>query len=379
MIYLVTGTPGAGKSLNTIKFVNEESSFQDRPKFYFNVKGLDPSFGWKELSEDEAKTWYDLPEGSIIFFDEAYDIFPQRGPSHPTPEHVKRLATHRHKGFDIVMVCQKVKGQLDSFIRGLVNYHYHYVRQFGTPVVTRYVWNRCIEDVNNYHDLKQAQKKLIKYDKKYFKAYKSAEVHTVKVRLPWLRLSAFPVLLSIIGFSAWTAVDTLGGDRSPDPGLAASSSGLSDSSGFLPTNNNVRPAVQTKMDWFEARQARVPGFAHTAPIYDEVTQPVTFPRPNCIVWDVEEREGDSECRCYSQQATRMDVPTDICLSIVQNGWFDATIPSNESESEYARNRGSAPVASSDRSASLQSTPRYYGPPPSYLIGEGNHLITASSK
>ena len=64
---------------------------------------------------------------------------------------------------------------------------------------------------------------------------------------------------------------------------------------------------------------RVPGFAFTAPIYDDVREPVTYPWPNCIRW---EHAHKTDCRCYTQQATRLDVPESICNDIVDNGLFD---------------------------------------------------------
>lgn len=371
MLYLVTGTPGAGKTLNTIKFVNEEDSFQGRPVYYFNIKQLDRSFNWIELSEPDLMQWFELPEGAIIVIDEAYDIFPQRGPTQKAPEHVKRLATHRHRGYDIVLLCQKVKGQLDSFIRGLVNYHYHYERRFGTEVVVRYSWERCVEDINNYHERKQALKTVIKYDRKYFGAYHSAEVHTVKRRLPIAKIAIFPVLFSVLGFCAYSLLNTLFSDRQKTETVDVSAAYLAptDFTDYQPAA--YRSSEVREIDWYEARVARVRGFDHTAPVYDELTKPVTFPRPNCIHWDIYEQSGESRCQCYSQQATKMDVPRDICLQIVKNGWFDATRPDTPEEKEYARNLH-------QRQIEQQPASRGYVSPESHIISEGSHLIWQAS-
>lgn len=40
MIYLITGTPGASKTLNTVKEICESSVFSDRPVYYNNIKCL---------------------------------------------------------------------------------------------------------------------------------------------------------------------------------------------------------------------------------------------------------------------------------------------------------------------------------------------------
>lgn len=380
MLYLVTGQIGASKTLNTIKMVNEDPAFQNRPVYYFNIKDLSPRFGWTELSLDEALEWYKLPPGSVIILDEAYKVFPNRSPQSKVPLAVEKLAELRHDAYEVILICQKVKGQLDSFIRGLVNYHYHYVRKFGSEYSNRFFWEKCQENIDGFHEKREAQTKMIKFDKKYYGAYRSAEAHTVEQRLPIARLVGFAVaVVGVFVFGYWAVATVAGIGGTPESEVAQQVNQVNTvpaapaDTGFQ--NASFRTGEVTTEDWYQARQARVPGFAHTAPIYDEVTKPVTFPRPNCIVFDTEQREGASECRCYSQQATRMDVPPDICLSIVKNGWFDSTIPDNDVEATMAMNRGSVPD-----NRQVYTQPRYYSaPPPSTLIGEGSHLITASNK
>ena len=373
MIYLVTGQIGASKTLNTIKMVNEDPVFQNRPVYYFNIKGLKPDFGWTELSQEEAERWFELPKGSVIIFDEAYKVFPARMGTKKPPLHVERLAESRHDAYDIVLICQKVKGQVDSFIRGLVNYHYHYVRPFGAEFSNRFFWSKCQENTDGFFEKQEAQTKTIKFDKKYYGSYHSAEAHTVKKSVPWGRIVGFAAaIFGVIGFGAWAISTVVGiGDKSqPEVVHEQPRSVPTSSAGFQ--DASFRTGQMTTEDWYQARQARVPGFAHTAPIYDEVTEPVTFPRPNCVVWDVHEREGRSQCQCYSQQATKMDVPPDICLQIVRNGWFDHTRPDTDSEKQYAAQRGSA----------VRQTPSYRQMPsqrpPSHLINQGDHLITVSN-
>ncbi|MDX2349127.1 MAG: zonular occludens toxin domain-containing protein [Porticoccus sp.] len=331
MIFLFTGTPGAGKSLNAIKFVDTDPTFKDRPVYYFNIK--DCQLNWNELDEDGAQSWFDLPDGAVIILDEAYDLFPSRLTGKP-PLHVEKLATHRHKGHDIILICQKVKGQIDSFVRGLIGRHIHLERRFGTKFVTQYEWQKCCEDVNNWHDRKAASTKQITLDKKYFEAYKSAEVHTVQPNLPWIPILAVPLLVLFVIGTLWYGYSNFFAES--DSSVPASSSN-STGAMFAMTDNSDS---MTTEQWFSAHTPRVDGLPHTAPIYDEVTKPVTFPNPQCVLWV----KGNT-CQCYSQQATKMDVPQELCLSLVKNGWFDSTKEDIEGEGKARRAAVSQPTSS----------------------------------
>ena len=372
MLYLVTGTPGAGKTLNTIEFIDTEPTFQDRPVYYFNVAGVDPSLGWTELSEDEAREWFNLPKGSIIFFDEAYKVFPIRGPSQKVPQHVEKLAEHRHSGYDVILCCQKVKGQVDSFIRGLVNHHWHYSRKFGADFSTRFMWETCQEDVNGYHEKREAQKKVCKFNKKYYSAYKSSEIHTVKKRPPWAKLAVVFGGIAVGVYAAYSAVSLATGfnDNAQSAfgvhtGKESGPDSVASSSGFIPAE--IRDTETSPAAWYQARQPRLTGFPHTAPVYDELTKPNTFPRPNCLLFT---DRKPVKCVCHTQQATRMDIPQNLCINIVKNGWFDDTLPETREEKEFASQRYQRAQDAPSRSLEAPSSR-------SRLIGEGDHLILTS--
>src|SRR5690606_16994810 len=174
-----------------IKFVNEAPQFQElsdgskRQVYYHGIRDLDESFGWIELSDEQVQTWFELPPKSVIVLDEAYTLFPVRHGAKQVPAHVQRLATHRHQGFDIVMICQKVNGQLDPFVRGLVGQHRHYQRIFGSKIVTCFVWDSCQDNPNSAAARNNANSTPAPLDKRYFGAYHSADEHTHKASLPW--------------------------------------------------------------------------------------------------------------------------------------------------------------------------------------------------
>ena len=340
MLILITGTPGASKTLNAIKFVNEDPLFAvtddngkptsaRRPVYYFNIKEL--KLPWTKLSIDEALKWYELPKGSVIIFDEAYDVFPQRLRGEP-PAQVKKLATHRHYGHDIIIITQKVTGQIDSFVRGLIGRHIHLERRFGTTMVTRLEWQKCCENVNDYHQKKEALSKNIKIDKKYFGSYHSAEVHTVKSNLPWGKLIGLGVMvlaaIGLMSFAFFHMSNMVGG--SDDEGLVTTEQ-LDSLPGMAKVVDSVPRGSVDKIAYLERFVPRVSGLPHTAPAYDELTKPKTYPKPSCMSWRW--KDGGGDCRCLSQQGTRLDIPLAMCEKIVKYGYFD---PAKEDESDKAQ-------------------------------------------
>ena len=60
---------------------------------------------------------------------------------------------------------------------------------------------------------------------------------------------------------------------------------------------------------------RLPDFPHTAPAYDEVTKPTEAPYPAACV------QMGKTCKCYTQQATLLQVSGTVCLQIVAQGFF----------------------------------------------------------
>ena len=75
--------------------------------------------------------------------------------------------------------------------------------------------------------------------------------------------------------------------------------------------------MKSTVEYLREQQPRVAGLAYTAPVYDEVTKPVEAPYPAACV-----KMGD-RCGCYSQQATKLDVPKALCESIVSGGFYVA--------------------------------------------------------
>lgn len=329
MLKLITGTPGSGKTLNTIKMIRKETAqpakvfslfgsrsaqpVQARPVYYNGIKDLNPEFGWHELSDDEAKKWHDLPSGSIIVFDEAYNLFPNSNGKN-VPEHVKLLAVHRHKGFDIYMICQKVTGQIDPFVKGLINEHHHFERVFGSTMVNHFVWGRCESSIDSRASRSDADHRIIALDSSYFGAYKSADVHTHKPRIP-VKLAA--VVFIALAYFAYAFRDGFSMSKpAPEPVQQTASQAL-------PVVAQGQPHAPIKTDELDPSQykPRIEGLPWTAPVYDKLRQPKSYPRvAGCMI-----AKSTNACTCYTQQATVISVPDFYCRGFVTNGVFDDQI------------------------------------------------------
>ncbi|UDL05740.1 zonular occludens toxin domain-containing protein [Marinobacter sp. CA1] len=322
MITLITGVPGSSKTLNAIDLVQSDPAFQGRKVYTYNIKGL--TLPWQTLDADEAKRWYKLPHGSVIILDECQDLFPPEKFGSKVPEHISKLNTHRHLGIDLVLITQHPK-LIDTKVRRLVGQHFHFKRQFGMESATRYTFQECADDPNDFFALKAATKTRKKFNKKLYGVYKSAEVHTHKRKIPW-QLWGIVVVAVIVGYMIYSVVTNygkrgnIGADNTTTTQEAASPLDTAKLPGTpAPAAPQSDGKTLTREQYIERWTPRLQGVPHSAPAYDKVYEVHDFPRPQCI-----QRQSDSSCHCYTQQATPLDIAQDQCESIVANGYWDPT-------------------------------------------------------
>lgn len=208
MIYLRTGVPGAGKTLSGVQELNKMVARwgahpeEARPIFVLGVLDLllpHSSLPLKSVQIDKAGApslvpdWAAIPDGSLIFIDEAQGCFPPRSSASKPPEHVAFLNTHRHHGFDIYLTTQHPK-LIDGSVRALVGKHQHYRRLFGGMRAMVYEWDSCSDSLTG---MNTAVKTYWPYPKNSFKFYKSAEIHTKqRFKIPmWLAIPVVGVLM----------------------------------------------------------------------------------------------------------------------------------------------------------------------------------------
>ncbi len=213
MITIRTGLPGAGKTLFTVNDYIARPPFGDAPAFRVLedgskvpievfVSGIDLNTDLVPFTPLEEPTrWMDCPPGSLVVIDECQRFFRNRSPGAPVPDYVAALETHRHLGIDLVLITQDPM-LIDKHVRRLAGEHFHAKRTFGLSSMTMYRWQRCVDDPLDYHTKKEAEKQRRKYPKKIYKCYKSAEIHTVKRKIPF-RVWATLALFLLLGPLGW--------------------------------------------------------------------------------------------------------------------------------------------------------------------------------
>lgn len=341
MIELRTGTPGAGKTLLAIAAVKKWSEKDSRPVFYSGITITDAvALPWSEI---DAEKWFEAPPNSIILIDECQRLFRPRGNGAQVPKYVSELETHRHNGLDLVLITQHPM-LVDSNVRRLVGRHLHVSRRFGMQRASVFEYESCKDQPLSKIDSATARHE-ISYPKEVFSWYKSAEVHTVKRRLPAKFFLIAGSILAAIG-GAWWVWDSFQKKLHPDP---VASSAPAPEYRAAPGRGRLDAPVDP-LRWYKDRAPRVAGFAYTAPFYDEVTKPVTAPYPAVCI------SSKTKCLCHSQQSTRLDVPDAICRQIASNGFFKDWQPSATNQ------QGGSPQVDQPSKGRVSDTPAAVEPP-----------------
>ncbi len=343
MITLITGLPGAGKTLYTLWFIKRLAELEGRPVFYAGIKGL--TLPWSMI---DAQKWTDLPTGAILVIDEAQDVFEPMANGAKRPEFYKMLAKHRHEGIDIFLLTQGPK-LIDMFVRELVGRHFHVVRRFGFERARIYEWPLANSTPQAASSQKMAIPIKFAYPKEVYGYYKSAELHTVKRAIPAKVLLVGLFIVSMVGVALYSFQRYQGRDVGAD--ARSSDKPVGSSSLVAPVasagSSSLDPLEDARRFVF-ASTPRVIGLPHTAPKYDEITKPVRAPIPAaCVAVGSEGSEKGLRCKCYTQQGTPMQVQYQMCLDIAKNGFFQ------DFDADPKRDRGSesvAPVARASSSA-----------------------------
>lgn len=337
MLNLITAVPGSGKTLYVIDTVRKEAQIEvegigKRPVYYHGIPLTvlgGAKLEWIEL-EDPTK-WHELPEGSIIVIDECQKHFGPRRAGSEVPKHIADFAVHRHKGYDIWLITQGPK-LLDSFIRELVNKHHHLRRIMGAPAADLLKWDCCELSPNSSGAASRCpDKRVFAYPKDVYPLYKSAEVHTHRIQLPRSAIKVLLIILvlPLVAYFGYKALSRLGGDASPDK---ASEQVVPKGSAMSPESRTV--PLKTASDVLAAYTPVVPDRPETAPVYQEIAKPLTFPRlQGCIA-------SRSRCTCYTQQATVLQVSDDVCHDVATKGRFDEFAqPYEERQVAQSRQQG----------------------------------------
>lgn len=322
MFFLFTGQPGSKKTANMIHFVMSDDQFKNRPVYFYNItECIVP--GWEELSKDEVLNWpNELPEGAVLLIDEAQEIWRPAAWDKTPPEHVTGLEKHRHKGLDILATTQHPM-LIHTAVRRQVQQHRHISAAYGLRSKAM-IWEKCVNDPDEHFTKQEAATESANVPKSVFSLYKSTALNTHKARVPKkLYFIGFLFAAVLVG-GANFAYDLM--SRVDDKQEAVAGSALSAAiTGVSPATKSKQfePTYPLEPDKYLALfKPRIDGLPATAPIYDELQKPVTAPRVFCV--RIHTSDG-ANCRCLTQQATKVSVPLGRCDSLIDDGMFDPTL------------------------------------------------------
>lgn len=309
-IVAITGLPGHGKTLYALWRFKAEAEKDARPVYHNGIKDLNIP-GWKECNVED---WQSLPPRSIIVIDEAQFVFPVRGRDRPPP-FIEQLATHRHLGVDFVLITQDPM-LIDSFVRRLVDRHFHVMRRFGTQVAKVHEFTSGIRD-NVAKNRSGSIEHTWFYPKEVFAWYKSAEVHTVKRRIPprVFLLAVIPFVFLALAIVLWKRMQPEAQAARVSQVVGKDPAHLADAQPARSSPGGGDHVSASPVEYFAGHVPRIEGLPHTAPRFDELTKPVRAPLPMACV------ASKTRCSCYTQQSTRLQMPEHLCRTIVADGFF----------------------------------------------------------
>ncbi len=354
MIYLITGTPGTGKTALAVSMIinNKDGLFKmtlddgtevQRPLYFCHIDGLDfKKLKAHELTEAQiqsAPLKELVPTGSVVVVDEADYTYPTRPSAREVPPYIKTLKELRHEGFTLILMTQHPT-MLDSYLRNLVGKHWHLERkQVGTKL---YEFNKCVTNLDSPSAISGAISEFYKPDKKAFEYYKSASMHVkFNKRKHPIFYGVFLALL-VLPFFFYYAYSRLSNFTNPSGTDLAITAPPAEASAPQQSYNTGQQATEerrslTPQDYVPT----LPEKPESKPLYDGIRQVKQFEYvAGCVM-------SAKSCNCYSAQATKLDIPDYLCRDYAANGlpfnpWIDPPQPPTNAEQGAAGSQAIAP-------------------------------------
>lgn len=335
MIYLITGTPGTGKTSMVVdmilnnyeglfKFTSDDGAEIDRPLYFCHIDGLDARrFKAHELTEEQLQSapLIDLvPPASVVIVDECDYTYPVRSAAREVPPYIRTLKELRHHGFTLILMTQH-PSMIDRYVRQLVGKHIHLERkQVGTM---RYEWFRCEENIGS-SAFENGAGRFYKPPEAAFKYYKSASKHIKfkKKRHPVFYILPFLILLFIWRmFVFWDGFGNKTGLVEGRPENAAVSQNSAANVQDDAIASSAPQAASVPLGGkIEDYIPRITGLPETMPLYDNLRVPQNM---ETVVGCVSSK---TTCNCYTEQGTKTFVEPDLCKYYAENGVFQRYRP-----------------------------------------------------
>ncbi|QCX48947.1 zonular occludens toxin domain-containing protein [Ralstonia pseudosolanacearum] len=195
MLIVHEGLPGAGKTFEAV-VKRLIPALQKGRKVYARINGLDhekiaEAAGLDkatvdallfEIPESRVMQWNEIAENdSLVILDEAQNFWPHGSARNMPQDQIKAIAEHRHRGLDVVLMCQ--------VLQGAGGVHPVWVNRVDQKIVfeklnargkdSKYKWT-AYKGLHNGTKIKfeQINKGTEGYDPKYFGTYASHQAAT---------------------------------------------------------------------------------------------------------------------------------------------------------------------------------------------------------
>lgn len=337
-IHLITGAPGSGKTLFTIEHVLQLSEETGRMVFYCRIPGVEIE-GWTEI--ESMMIWQQLPENSIIIGDEVWEDWPASNNKEDVPDHITKLRYNRKGGHDLFLISQDPR-DINVIIRRIVTRHWHFARVSGLERSRCFVWPKHQSDPDDARARRVTADTWERdFPKEIYPLYKSADVHNIRVTPPkrgLYRMYAFTLVIALslvlALYSVYVIYGKVIGDDVAIPDLPNNNdkkqlppvrkgNGFEIGAGAIAQQapRQVVSSPEKGRDLKKDVKPQLPGLPWTADFYKDIFVAASFPKPYCMLFA-------QECRCYTQQSTRLNLDDGMCRYFSKFGFFDPTLSSD---------------------------------------------------
>lgn len=275
-IKLITGVPGSGKTNMAVKMILEY--INEGKTVYSDISGLQID-GVNQPPDDYRQ----LPPKSVVFYDEVQKrkVYSRKFKGYD--EIIESLQTHRHEGYDLVLMTQHPKF-LNTDVLVCVTEHHHLHRPMGMKFANVWMWRVAQENPNTKSSKKDCENQYIyTYRKELFSIYRSTveDTHS-KIKIPEKVISAAWMLLVIVAilFYSMHKLSQSNNAESADSEMVATET-KSDTQSMISVSR-TEPATTSNTDFERNRVASVFSSGTSCRAYNSFGDMLSISQAQCM-------------------------------------------------------------------------------------------------